>query len=556
MVLVREDQQAAFDALTLQGGEGRQALGRGDAEIQIALDDQHRRVPLVDVVGRVEFLIAARIFPRGAAVLPLGEPELLRRKAHGEGVEDAVVVDQAFEGIRPVSGDPVDHIAAVGRPERAGAVTVEEAIGPQGVGPALLQVLQRAIAPVLADRVGEGLAVTDRAVEIDHHHRIAGPGIGLGVPAPGPVVAEGALRPAVDQEGDRIFFARDIVGGLDHPGVDGFVVPALEGELLGLAEGKLAEDRIDLGQAARHFAAAIRLEPEVTRLIQGGQRIDDARRRQAAGGDRTLAGEGDDHAVAGIDREHPVVAGVLGGDIEGVAVRTPGQAAGRAVPIGGDLADLTGFHVAQHDAELVRLEARAGHGAIRQGATVGREDRTGIPGGIAVGQIGEGAAVTEAVSQPQVEVGAPRLARAGLARREHQRPSVGGEGKVLFAAERLGGGVAVKTARHPDGVALGPAIGAQRDDEQMVLGAVLPGVPVADEHAVIDATGAAAGGFSLGPFDRTGQRLAVRIDGQRHDQSLAVGRDLVALDIKWQVGDLDLFGALGVGGPDLVRAGA
>ncbi len=42
------------------------------------------------------------------------------------------------------------------------------------------------------------------------------------------VVAETALRAAVNQEGHRVFLALLIVRRLDHVAVDGFVVPAVE----------------------------------------------------------------------------------------------------------------------------------------------------------------------------------------------------------------------------------------------------------------------------------------------------------------------------------------
>src|SRR3546814_12425122 len=87
-------------------------------------------------------------------------------------------------------------------------------------GPALLLVLQRPVAPVLADRGGEFLPVTDRTVEVDHHHRVALPRVGLRVPAVAPAVAEAALRAAVDQECHRILLAFLVVPRLDHIAVD------------------------------------------------------------------------------------------------------------------------------------------------------------------------------------------------------------------------------------------------------------------------------------------------------------------------------------------------
>src|SRR3546814_1108353 len=100
------------------------------------------------------------------------------------------MVDQALPRLVPDSGDPVHHVAAVAGAQRAGLVAVEERVLVLGGDPALLQVLQRAVAPVLADRVGEGLAVTGAAVEIDHDRGIDLAGVGLRVPAIAPAVAE------------------------------------------------------------------------------------------------------------------------------------------------------------------------------------------------------------------------------------------------------------------------------------------------------------------------------------------------------------------------------
>src|SRR5690606_27395056 len=185
------------------------------------------------------------ILVRRAAVLPFGEPQLLGAVAHHPLVEHAIVVDQALPraaGRRmPVAGDPVDHVAAVAGPQSAGIGAVQERVLLLRRGPALLQVLPRAIAPMLADRVGECLAVAGGAVEVDHHHRVALARIGLRVPAIAPAVAEAALRAAVDQEGHRIALAFLVVPRLDHVAVHRLVVPAAEGELLVLAEGHVRQ---------------------------------------------------------------------------------------------------------------------------------------------------------------------------------------------------------------------------------------------------------------------------------------------------------------------------
>src|SRR5690606_8429576 len=258
VVLVREVQQLAGHALALGGGEGRQALLDQHAVIALAVDDQDRRLPVADVVDRVELLVVLRHLRRGSAVLPLGEPQLLGVEAHDPGIDHAGVVHQAVETVRPVAGDPGHHVAAVAAAQGTGALAVQEIVLLQGRAPALAQVLQRLAAPVLADRIGEGLAVADRTVEVDHHRREPLAGIGLRVPAVVEVVAEAALRAAVDQEGHRVLLPGLVVGRLDHVAVHGLAAPAGEAELLVVAEGQAGQDFLVVaGDLARLAAVGL-----------------------------------------------------------------------------------------------------------------------------------------------------------------------------------------------------------------------------------------------------------------------------------------------------------
>ena len=163
-------------------------------------------------------------------------------------VEDAGVVDQTGPRPVPLPGDQIDHIAAVGGAERAGAVAVDEGVRGQGGGPALLQVLQRPVAPVVVDGVGEGLAVAGRAVEIDHDHGVSGRGVDLRVPAIGPALGPGRLGPAVDQIDGRIGPALDIADRLEHPALHELVVPAREVETFGVGQVQRGHRRRVLGR--------------------------------------------------------------------------------------------------------------------------------------------------------------------------------------------------------------------------------------------------------------------------------------------------------------------
>src|SRR5690606_27700329 len=129
VVLVGEVEELRLDALALQRGERGDALRDRDAVVELAVHHQHRHAPVLDVVDRVEALVAFRVVVRRATVLPLAEPQLLGGVAHDAVVEHAVVVDQALPragfGRVPVAGDPVHHVAAVAGTQRAGVGAIE-----------------------------------------------------------------------------------------------------------------------------------------------------------------------------------------------------------------------------------------------------------------------------------------------------------------------------------------------------------------------------------------------------------------------------------------------
>ena len=74
VILVREVQEAALDPAALQRGEGHDALGDWYSIIQFAMDDQHGRLPLVDIIRGVVALVAFGIDEIRAALLSLDEP--------------------------------------------------------------------------------------------------------------------------------------------------------------------------------------------------------------------------------------------------------------------------------------------------------------------------------------------------------------------------------------------------------------------------------------------------------------------------------------------------
>ena len=125
------------------------------------------------------------------------------RAVHAHQVEDAGVADQRLEPVG-MAADPVDHEAAVRSPRGRDLGLVEERVFLEGEVEALHQVFVDLAGPVLADLVGELLAVAGRAAGVDRDHGIARSGEHLIIPPPVPFVVPGALRAAVDQEDDGI----------------------------------------------------------------------------------------------------------------------------------------------------------------------------------------------------------------------------------------------------------------------------------------------------------------------------------------------------------------
>ena len=537
VVLVGEVQELRFHALALQRGEQGDALLHRDAEVLLPVHHQHRHAEFADVVDRIEALVAFRVLPHRAAVLPFAEPQLLGGVAHGAVVEHAIVRDQALPRFVPVAGDPVDHEAAVAGAERAGLVAVEEGVLLLRGLPALLQVLQRTVAPMPADRVGERLAVAGGTVEVDHHHRIALSGIGLRVPAIAPAISEAALRPAVDQECDRVLLSFRVVPGLDHVAVHGVAVPALEAELFVLAPVHV---RQHVRGAGRDRALRLAIDAAGEQLVTAVHAVAREHRGRAGDLERGDAAVADQlHGLAGgdVDREQRMLAQVLRRGEDPLAVFGERDAVGGTVPARRDLARLAAIEVHRHQRETVGLEAGPLHRAVIQGLAIGAEHRAGVPRGIGRGEVLRRAAAVGA-DLVQVEVGRPRLGPVGLARGEDQRPAVGRPGQVGQVAEGLGRDVAQHVAADQRG-RLQCACAAQVGDEDAVHAPIGPGVPVADEHVVVDHAAGLALLLRIEPLLGAGQvRLALREAAERQRDAFAVGRKLVAIDVEREVAQL------------------
>ena len=439
MVLVREIEELAGNAAPLQRRERTQPLRHGDAVIVVGMHHQHRHPPILDVVQRIEFLVVLRVFELRAAVFVFLEPQLLGGVIHHARIEHAVVVDEALPRLVPYAGHPVDHVAAIARAQRASIVAVEIRELFQRRGPAFLQIFQRPVTPVLRDRVGEGLAVADRAVEVDRDHRETGARIGLRVPAVMEFVGPRALRTAMDQECDRIFPAGLGPNRRHHVTVHGVAVPALEGE-------PRRPGKLDVGKTRCIEMRDLREIPALH-----SQRVQIGRMREilARGNDPAAGHIEAQHAAVtqqfrrlaarDIDRVQRDVAVVRDGGVQRLAVRGKLQRPGRTIPVRIDFTRGAGREIQCHDPETVGFETRHLHCEVIQRLAVVRGQREGVPRLVRGGQVfRRGGSVGR--DRIHVEVGGPRLGLARDAHVEIHRPAVG--------RPRVIGVVAIGLRRH------------------------------------------------------------------------------------------------------------
>ena len=346
------------------------------------------------------------------------------------------MVDQAAESVGPVAGDPIDHVATIRSSESGNAVAIHPGIAGKRSRQALLQIHQRLAAPIVGDGISERLAVANRAVEIDHHHRVAGTGVGLGVPAIVEVVAEGPLRTAVDQEGDRVALSRIEVDRLEDIRVHRLVVPTVERELLGLAHlchGHLGVIEVSNAKAI----AAVHLDAvELHRRAQMVEAIDQPAVTLGYRPHRTLFDHRPYPTAGDVNGKERALPQIGRHSVDRGAIRRPHDIAGRAIPLFGQYSSVAARPGSQHDTLTIGLEAGTRHGQIGQGLAVRREDRRRVPGLIRFRQAARRFR-TVGRAQIEIEIRRPRLFPSGIASSEHDTPTVRGEGVFLRAAERL-----------------------------------------------------------------------------------------------------------------------
>ena len=480
VVLVGEVEELAGNPLALQRRKRREAAGFDDAEVLAAVDNERRGLPVFHEVHRVVLGVPLRVVPRRSPVLPLGEPQLFGRVVREPFVEIAVVSHEALEPVGPIPRDPVDHVAAVARPQRGDVGPVHPRVLREGRVEPFLQILERLAAPVSVDRVGERLAVAGRAVEIDHDRSVAAAGVGLRVPAIVKVVAERALRAAVNQEGDRVLLGGVEIHGLDDVGVDRVALCALERELLGLAHPRGRQPRF-VDRRERLAVSAVRSNGvHFRRALQAVEQEDDAapgdlRRDHVPRADNRARFSG-----RGVDCEQRVLPEIVRGAEELLPVGRKSEVGGRAIPALGQDALISVGPGAKHDAEPVPFVPRTFHRKVGERLPVGRKHRVRVPRGVRLGEIFRlGARIDR--REEEIEVGGPRLLAPDITRGEHEPLAVRREGVLLGPAERFRRRVGIHRVHDVDGIS---ASGGHH--EEVGAAAVGPRVPVPHEEAVVD----------------------------------------------------------------------
>ena len=178
----------------------------------------------------------------------------------------------------------------------------------------------------------------------------------------------------------------------------------------------------------------------------------------------------------------------------------------------------------------------------------------GVPGRIVGGQIlRRRTAVGWRIVE--IEIRRPWFLAAGHARAENHVTAVGREGEFLVAAVGLGRHIGIQCVAHVDRHA-GATVGVHLCDEQVGACAVPPGVPVADEQAVIGARRDLPGRSGIEPIARALEIGAIREHVHAECDAPATRGKLETADVEWIVGDLHGLATRHRQAPDLHRTGA
>ena len=232
VVLVRKVHEPRGHALRLQHAVDQQALADRHAVVALAVDHQHGRVHATrEPDGRPRVLLLdplPHLAARGAAAALRHVARVLRRQ-----VAHPSVIDDAPEAIG-VTGDPTHQIAAVTATGHGHARLIDQARRDEHVG-RVHDVAERPRGPLALDTLREVLSPPGRPLEVDQRHHIAGSRERLRVPARVPLVAERAVRTAVDHVHERVLLPDLMVGRQHHEHLHALALGPFEVHLAHLA---------------------------------------------------------------------------------------------------------------------------------------------------------------------------------------------------------------------------------------------------------------------------------------------------------------------------------
>ena len=513
------------------------------------------------------------LVPVSVVVLPVGEPCLLGVGVHRLEVEGSVVSDECLEALVVVACEVVDREAAEAGTNAAETILVDvrQVVGSvvdsrEIVVHALAcPVARHSLVPLRAVARQTAAVRSDDDIVVSRHY--------LEVPAVAPELAYGALRSALAEEQCRILLVRVEVWRQYYPYLHLLAVGSLHPALLHLAHLELVVERLVLEGELLHLCLLrvlawcddvelVSLRDAVARsenLARVAEHLERTEVHPVVGELANIAVEvGLVHVYTSVPAAYEVEIARVGRPAESVYVRVEHL---------GHVSLLAGEEIVYAEAVAVALVSVALHRLPSHVLAIGRELRVGVVAHVIVGTLMVEALVLLGLCRVVGErLVASRLAevlclaglyiveiyvrvgRSGvvyarlLAACVGYRLRVGAPSELLCASERCHR--ALERFALDDVCAVADAIGSDVSHEGVSNGLHVV-VPVAVVEVGDETT--------RSQRQVVGVLLDALVIGERLDENhlLFVGREDVALDIYFRLGELSAVSAVGVHRPEL-----